>query len=112
MKELMLDDPKSYPTENDAVDTAVFEASDHKITQSSINSLKGTYDYFSWTVAFAPADKPEIAVVVMLVEGGFSSTAAPVTKDVISHYLGVNKSDKDKEVHYKKTDNLGKNVIQ
>lgn len=112
MKEMMLDDPKTYATEDDAVDTAVFEASDHKITQSMINSLKGTYESFSWTMAFAPADDPEIAIVVMLVEGGYSSTAAPVTKDILSAYFGLEKKTSEKSTTYKKTDNLGKNTVQ
>lgn len=89
MAELMLEDPQSYPTENDAVDQALIEVSDYKISQSIINSEKDTYDYFSWTVVLAPAEDPEIAVVVMLVEGGWSTTAAPVTKDILDAYFGL-----------------------
>ena len=89
MKELMLDDPAKYSTENDAVDQALIEVSDYKINQSMINSEKDTYDYFSWTVVLAPADDPEIAVVVMLVEGGWSTTAAPVTKDILNAYFDL-----------------------
>ena len=89
MKELMLDDPAKYSTENDAVDQALIEVSDYKINQSMINSEKDTYDYFSWTVVLAPAEDPEIAVVVMLVEGGWSTTAAPVTKDILNAYFGL-----------------------
>ena len=51
--------------------------------------LKSAYDYFSWTVVLAPAEDPEIAVVVMLVEGGWSTTAAPVTKDILNAYFGL-----------------------
>lgn len=89
MKELMLDDPATYSSENSTVDQALIEASDYKISQSLINSKKDTYDYFSWTVVMAPAEDPEIAVVVMLVEGGWSTTAAPVTKAILSDYFNL-----------------------
>ena len=89
IRELMLDEPQKYSTENDTVDQALIEVSDYKISQSMINSEKDTYDYFSWTVVLAPAEDPEIAVVVMLVEGGWSTTAAPVTKDILNAYFGL-----------------------
>lgn len=87
MKKLMKDDPKTYPTENDAVDKAVIEASGKKVTTSDISRFKDTYDSFAWTVSLAPADDPKIAVVVMLVQGGTSGNAAPVAREVIAGYL-------------------------
>lgn len=46
-------------------------------------------------IAFAPFDKPEIAVVVMVENVGFGSThAAPIARDVIKTYL-KNKKNKD-----------------
>ena len=35
----------------------------------------------------APADNPKIAVVVMLVQGGISSNAAPIAREIIGSYL-------------------------
>lgn len=87
--DLMLEDPESYPTENDAVDDAVIKASGNKITQSDIDQFKDTYDEFAWVVTLAPADDPKIAVVVMLVQGGISSNAAPVAREIIGEYLQV-----------------------
>ncbi|MDO5303443.1 MAG: penicillin-binding transpeptidase domain-containing protein [Clostridia bacterium] len=95
MEELMESDSENYPTKDSAVDEAVRKASKYKITMDMINSKKGSYEDFAWTMAMAPADDPQIAVVVMLVEGGYSYHAAPVAKDVVSAYLNLNeKADK------------------
>ncbi len=42
----------------------------------------------SWYVAFAPADKPVIALAVLVENGGFGSTsAAPIARQVLDYYL-------------------------
>lgn len=87
MKQLMKEDPSTYPTENDTVDKAVIEASGGTVTMSDVNQFKDTYDSFAWVITLAPADDPKIAVVVMLVQGGTSVNAAPVARDVIAEYL-------------------------
>ncbi len=46
----------------------------------------------AWFVAYAPAEKPEIAVVVLVEHGGHGATAAaPLAKKVIEKYLSVHK---------------------
>ena len=35
----------------------------------------------------APADDPQIAVATLLIQGGYSSNAAPVNKAIIAKYL-------------------------
>lgn len=109
MKKLMENDPESYPTEDSAVDEAVRKASDYKITMNMINRDKGSYDDFAWTMAMAPADDPQIAVVAMLVEGGSSMNAAPITKDIISAYLKLNDNSNNKSEKYT---TAGQNVRQ
>ncbi len=89
MERLMKKDPDTYPSENDTVDAALISVSDRTITQSKIDKYKDTYDNFAWTVAMAPADNPKIAVVVLLVQGGVSSNAAPVAREIIGDYLQV-----------------------
>ena len=102
----MEEDPDNYPTRDSAVDEAVRKASKYKITMDMINRNKGSYEDFAWTMAMAPADNPQIAVVVMLVEGGYSSNAAPVAKDVISAYLDVNEETEKSGPTY---NSIGKN---
>jgi len=87
MKQLMKEDREKYPTENDAVDAALILASDKTVTQAQIDKYKDTYDSFAWTITMAPAENPKIAVVVMLVQGGISSNAAPVAREIIGSYL-------------------------
>ncbi|MDD5922717.1 MAG: penicillin-binding transpeptidase domain-containing protein [Eubacteriales bacterium] len=87
MKKLMRKDPVTYSSEDNAVDRAVKELSDYKITQSMIDSAKGSYNYYAWTMSLAPADNPRIAVVTMLIQGGFSANAAPVNRDTMQAYF-------------------------
>ncbi len=87
MKDLMKEDPETYPTENDAVDAALIKASGNKVTQSQINKYKDKYVPFAWTIAMAPADNPKIAVAVLLIQGGTSGNAAPVAREVLGAYL-------------------------
>ena len=60
--------------------------SKNKITSDDIDRYKEVYDSFAWTVALAPADDPQIAVAVMLVQGKTSSNAAPVVREIIGKY--------------------------
>lgn len=48
----------------------------------------------AWYIAYAPADKPTIALAVMLENGGFGGTAAaPIAKAVFDYYLLGKKPD-------------------
>ena len=68
MSELMKSDANAYPTENDTVDSALIELSEHRISMSMINSYKDKYEDFAWLAALAPADNPEIAIAILLPE--------------------------------------------
>ena len=89
IEKLMKEDPKKYPSENDAVDTALIKATGNKLTQSQINRFKDTYDDFAWTITLAPADNPKIAVVALLIQGKTSYNAGIMTREVIGEYLKV-----------------------
>ncbi|MGM0395483.1 MAG: penicillin-binding transpeptidase domain-containing protein [Bacillota bacterium] len=59
--------------------------------RSGINPSTGdTYDDFAWFVGFAPYDDPEIAVAAVLFQGGSGGYAAPMVRDIIAEYLGLN----------------------
>ena len=116
-KEMVDKDKETYPTVDDAIDDALIELSDYKINQSMINSYKDGYEEYAWTVSMAPADNPKVAVVAMLVEGGYSYNAAPIVRDVMDEYFKLNeKAEKAKEEKKKSeaafSANNGKNVIQ
>lgn len=59
--------------------------------RSGINPSTGdTYDDFAWFVGFAPFDEPEIAVATVIFQGGSGGYAAPMVRDIIAQYLGLN----------------------
>ena len=46
----------------------------------------------AWFVCFAPYENPEVAVVVMIENGGHGNYAAEVARDVLTQYFGMNES--------------------
>lgn len=62
--------------------------------KSGINPATGeTYDDFAWFVAFGPYEDPEIAVAVVLFQGGSGGYAGPMARDIIAQYLGLNNQE-------------------
>jgi penicillin-binding protein 2 len=43
-------------------------------------------------VCYAPAEKPEIAVAVVVERGAWGSNVAPIARDVLDEYFGLNKT--------------------
>ena len=50
-------------------------------------ALDGTGATHAWFVAYAPADSPQIAVVVFLASGTGASDAAPFAGEILRHYF-------------------------
>jgi len=88
---LLKEYPDTFVTRDTAVRQAVINLSGGNITPSQLDVYKKDYDSFAWVVAMAPADDPKIAVAVLLVQGGTSTIAGPMTKEIIGKYLQVNK---------------------
>jgi penicillin-binding protein 2 len=42
-----------------------------------------------WFVAFAPSEAPRIALAVLLEHGGSGAAAAPLAREILSHYFGM-----------------------
>ena len=80
------DYPDLYKDDRAALRRAVINKSRNEIGADGIDLYKEGYDSFAWTVALAPADDPHIAVAVMLIQGGESSNAAPVVREIIGKY--------------------------
>ena len=47
----------------------------------------------AWFVGFAPFDNPEIAIVVMVENGGHGNYTAEVVRDIMQEYFGMNTED-------------------
>ncbi|MBQ2678452.1 MAG: hypothetical protein IJF96_06075 [Firmicutes bacterium] len=89
MKRIMKKYPDIYTSEQTAVRRAVMNLS--KATADSIDKFKPEYDNFAWLICMAPADDPEIAVAVLLVQGGESLYAGPIAKEIIGDYFHKDK---------------------
>ncbi|WIF94422.1 penicillin-binding transpeptidase domain-containing protein [Caminicella sporogenes] len=86
---------KGYIDEGNIMREAIKKLSNYKITNEMIDRFKENYDNFSWFVSFAPYEDPQIAVVVLLVQGGHGGYGAPIAREVIAEYLGLNKEVSD-----------------
>lgn len=86
--------PNIYTSRDTAVRQALYNLSDGRITGTMMDASKPVYENFAWTMALAPADDPEIAVVVMLVQGKASSNAGVIVREIIGDYM---KSGKHKD---------------
>lgn len=89
MQELIDSDPKTFSSKNIAVRSAVIRLSDYQITTEDIDLYKDDYDNFAWFVCCAPVEKPEIAVAVLIFQGGQGSFGAPVAREIIGEYFSL-----------------------
>lgn len=72
--------------------------------KSGINPATGdTYDDFAWFVAFAPYDEPEIAIATVIFQGGSGGYAAPLARDIIAEYLGLNVVETKESLPFRNT---------
>ena len=63
--------------------------------RSGINPATGdTYDHYAWFVAFAPYEDPEIAISIVLFQGGSGGYAGPIAREIIAEYFGLNDTEK------------------
>lgn len=59
--------------------------------RTGINPATGdTYDDYAWFVAFAPYEEPEIAISIVLFQGGSGGYAGPIAREIIAEYFGLN----------------------
>lgn len=66
-----------------------------------INPTTGEYyDDYAWFVAFAPYEDPEIAVAVVLFQGGSGGYAGPIAREIIAEYLGFNSMDESESLPF------------
>ncbi|EPZ55729.1 cell division FtsI/penicillin-binding 2 domain protein [[Clostridium] sordellii ATCC 9714] len=74
-----------------------------KLTDDQIDSYKQNYPSFAWSVGFAPADNPEIAVVTVLPKGESSSLALLPVREIMGEYFGLTKKHKEEAENTNKT---------
>lgn len=67
--------------------TGTAEAGKYRPDPKNNPKLYAEYNDHSWFVGFAPYDKPEIAVVAVVFQGGYGSGSAPIARAIIEEYL-------------------------
>jgi penicillin-binding protein 2 len=103
MYRLLDEYPDVYSSTNTAVRQAVINLSNGRVTTARIDAFKPDYDNFAWVVAMAPAEDPEIAVAVLLFQGGTAGYAGPVAKEIIAKYMQLDKEYQDFSIDTKIT---------
>jgi penicillin-binding protein 2 len=86
---LMRSNPVVFSSVNEAMRSAVVQLSDYAIGPEDLDAYKEDYDNFSWFVCCAPADDPQIAVAILLVQGGQGSFGAPVAREILAKYFAL-----------------------
>lgn len=61
-----------------------------KIRDRDIDQFKSNYDNFTWFTGFAPYDDPQIAIAVLIPQGGSGGYGAPVFREIVAEYMGLN----------------------
>ena len=79
--------PDIYTSRHTAVRRALINLSNGRVTAQTIDQYKADYDNFAWVVSMAPAEDPQIAVAVMIAQGGAAANAAPIAKEVMGTYF-------------------------
>ncbi len=80
---------KDYLNKGAAMREAIKTLTDFKLTDEDLNQFRLPYDNYSWFVSFAPFDDPEIAVVVIIPQGGQGYYSAPVVRDIYAKYFNL-----------------------
>ncbi len=68
---------------------AIKELSEKDLNDWDINEYRKDYNSHGWFVSFAPYDEPEIAIVVLVPQGGHGSYVAPIAREIYAHYFGL-----------------------
>lgn len=89
----------NYLEEENALRMAIIELSNYKVTGTDINRFRAIYDDYVWFVSFAPLDDPQIAVAVMIPQGGHGGYGAPLVREIYADYFGLNKKEKTKNTN-------------
>ncbi len=80
---------RNYLDRGNAMVAALKALSGKRLTSDDINQYKEDYDNFTWFVSFAPYKNPEIAVVVLIPQGGSGGYGAAIAKDIYGYYFNL-----------------------
>ncbi len=93
MHRILTEESNIFKSESSAVRQAVVNLSG--VSTDRIDAYKSGYDAFAWFVSFAPMDDPQIAVAVLIFQGGTGSYAGPVAREIIGKYMELQETYSD-----------------
>ncbi len=67
-------------------------------TGTAQTSTQASHSANALFVCYAPADDPQIAVAVVVERGAWGSNVAPIARDIIDEYFGLNESNSDDNI--------------
>lgn len=67
------------------------------INDKIIDQYKEDYDNFTWFTGFAPYDDPQIAISILLPQGGSGGYGAPIFREIVAEYMGLNATDENEK---------------
>jgi penicillin-binding protein 2 len=79
----------NYLNKGYAMRDALKALAGERLTDEMIDQYKDDYDNFTWFVSFAPYENPEIAVAVLIPQGGAGGNGASIVKDIYGLYFNV-----------------------
>lgn len=64
-----------------------------KIKDKDLDQFKANYDNFTWFTGFAPYEDPQIAIAILIPQGGSGGYGAPIFREIVAEYMGLNETD-------------------
>lgn len=94
---------RDYLNKGSAMRAAIKELAGDALTDEKINQYRLPYDNYSWYSGFAPYDKPEIAIVIMIPQGGQGNYSAVLARDIMAEYFNLTPETEAAKLEEKKT---------
>ena len=86
----ILEGMRSVTSETGGTAYNIFKDFNIEVGGKTGSAETSTGDVNAWFVGFAPFDNPEIAIVIMVENGGHGNYTAEVVRDIMAEYFGMN----------------------
>ena len=97
----VLEGMKSVAMESGGTAYSIFRNFNIEVGGKTGSAETASSDVNAWFTGFAPFDDPEIAVIVMVENGGHGNYTAEVARDIMAEYFGMNTQVVEEDVQAK-----------
>lgn len=97
----VLEGMKSVAMESGGTAYSIFRNFNIEVGGKTGSAETANNDVNAWFTGFAPFDDPEIAVIVMVENGGHGNYTAEVARDIMAEYFGMNTQVVEEDVQAK-----------